>query len=1074
MGILTTIGTLSGRAQSISGTVFRDFNSDGVFTSIPSSGTYAYGEPGVGGVVVTAYNASGVAVATTVSSTAAASLGTYTLNVGNTNAFRVEFTSLLTGDFEGFRGSNNATAVQFVNGGATNVNFGVNYPSDYCQSLSPQLLTTCFLSIALNNTPELASRPALVGVPYTVVDNTKTVTDYASFGDIGAAWGVVYNNSTKQIFNSAFTKRHVGFGMAGPNAIYVTSISSTTSGNTTTFFNFTTVGGGAVSSDAETHGNDLPTGGTAGNLQLASHDNPAFDAVGKTSLGGIDLSDDNKTLYVVNLKDRKLYAIDVASKAVVGSALIPNPGCTTTGTAADGSYRPFAVKYYRGQIYVGVVCTREDLGNAPAPYGPTNGLSATVYAVNPANLASFSTVLSFPLTYKKAPTSADQVNQARDEYWRPWTSIFQADRTDVLYSYPQAWLTDIEFEANTGDMIIGLRDRFGDQMGYQNYLPFTTDNTIVSVITPGEILRARKCTPAAAQWTLESDGSLCGSIASTAQSATAGPGDGKYYWGDIVQNGGAHGMSSQGGLDQLAGSSKIAMTAIDPTDQINSGGIKRLINATGAKDGNTTYTGSNNDAAGVIFYIGDALGYGKANGLGGLDQICDPAPVQIGNRVWQDSNNNGVQDPGEPSLAGVVVTLSGPGLSSPVSVTTNANGEYYFSSATSTTSAVGFAFNLTGLTPGGTYTLSFPASVNALSLSTKPKSATGANGSSIDSDPGSNGQVTFTLGGAGQNNFSFDAGYYSPTPSLSIDKFVNKSKAEQGDTLTYTLVLTNTGTITANQVIVRDSTTSGLRFLTPTPPAGTTFTAGIPTSLWKVGTITAGQSLTLTVKAIADSTGILFNVATVPGDTAQVCSSIPVHMCVGDDYAFLLQAPSGRSNYQWYKNGVAITGATSNTLSVTAPGTYSLAVDNATGQCPNFSCCPFILVEDELPKFSAKTTPTTCVGTAAQANGQITLTNLSSTSLSGYTYQYSLGSSFNEAASLSGTAKSIPANGIITNTLANPATATTYTVRVYNKTGCYQDITVTLVPTICGCPAEVCVPYTIKQTKRPRRIGDAK
>ena len=1384
------------KAQTITGTVFRDFNSNGAYEAAPASGTFAYGEVGVPGVVVTAYPITGSPKSATTSSA-----GSYTIT-GLTGQVRLEFSNLTVGDFDSFRGSGSATSVQFVTAGST-ANYGINYPANYCQTTSPQLITTCFVAINAENKPELGKRDAMVGVPYDVIDKEVPVSEYAIVNEIGAAWGLAYKKSTKQMFSTAFTKRHVGFAAGGPNAIYVTSVTSGT-GNTTQFFNFTTVGGGAVSTAAETHGNDIPTALNA-NGRLDSYDIPAFDAVGKTSLGDIDISDDDKTLYVVNLKDRKLYTIDIATKAAVGIA-IPSP-CGTQ------SYRPFAVKYYRGKTYVGVVCTREDLNldangdRVPDSYGPTTGLSATVYEFNG---STFTSVLSFPLTYKKQPTNADVSGQARAEYWRPWSAEYQTDRLNT--SYPQAWLTDIEFDVD-GDMIVGLRDRFGDQMGFQNRRPIAGDALLVSAISPGEVLRARKCTPTATTWTLENGGSLCGETPSASQAGQQGPGDGKYYWGDRVQNGGNHGTSSMAGLALLAGSGKLAMTAIDPLDVFNTGGIKRMINETGAKDGNATGTALN-PGAGYSLYGSDAFGYGKANGLGDLEVLCDPAPVQIGNRVWVDTNNNGVQDPGEAPLPGVQVTLKGPGLpTAGATVTTNANGEYYFANATGT-NATGFVYSLTGLVSGGAYTLTFPtsASANALSLSSKPNSATGTNADAIDTDPDAAGVVSFTLGQSGQNNFTYDAGYvpvppcsvsltitsvvcntatnrftvtgsvsftsagqsvtvadgaastvvsatgtspktftltgtnlvsnasshtltatssatascvasqtytapasctiglaglgdyvfldankdgiqnagdtpiggvtvtlyingvasattttassgsatgfysftgltpgnslsysvgftapagytatlqnigndaldsdadpvtgrtqsitlasaefdptldagfyllpppataglgdfvfedtnkngqqdtgepgipnvtvtllsgttvvgttatngsglysftgltpgtpysvsftaptgytatgqnigndatdsdgdatgltgvysltageFNPTidmgyftaspvvnPTLNLEKFVDKSRAERGAILTYTLVLTNTGSVSATTT-VQDKLSGGSSYVpnSVSAPAGTTFTPGTPTSTWQVPVIGVGQSLTLTFQAKADSSGILYNTASIPGDTARVCTSVPVHMCVGDEYAFTLTAAPGRSSYRWFKDNVEIAGQTTNVLEVTAPGTYSLAVDNVTGQCPDFSCCPFVVVEDTLPRFVAAATPATCVGSTPQNNGSITLSQFTP----GNTYQYSLGTEFNQAASLSGPAQVIPAGGVIVSNLASPVAATSYTVRVYNASGCYTDVTVLLLPTVCGCPAEICVPFVIQQTKRGVRIGEAR
>ncbi|MVM38561.1 hypothetical protein GO730_15030 [Spirosoma sp. HMF3257] len=154
-------------------------------------------------------------------------------------------------------------------------------------------------------------------------------------------------------------------------------------------------------------------------------------------------------------------------------------------------------------------------------------------------------------------------------------------------------------------------------------------------------------------------------------------------------------------------------------------------------------------------------------------------------------------------------------------------------------------------------------------------------------------------------------------------------------------------------------------------------------------------------------------------------------------------------------------------LDVSAPGTYSLAVDNVSGKCPDFSCCPFIIEEDTLPTFRAVAVPVTCVGNVAQANGKIVLSGFNAS----YTYQYSLGTSFNATASLSGAKQVIPTGGAIVTNLANPVAAQFYTIRVYNASGCYTDVTVQLLPTVCGCPTQVCVPLLIRQTKRAVRLG---
>lgn len=321
-------------------------------------------------------------------------------------------------------------------------------------------------------------------------------------------------------------------------------------------------------------------------------------------------------------------------------------------------------------------------------------------------------------------------------------------------------------------------------------------------------------------------------------------------------------------------------------------------------------------------------------------------------------------------------------------------------------------------------------------------------------------------------NQAASAVYAAPTSctvSFSLVKRVDKSRASIGEIISYTLVLTNTSSATASAITVRDSSTTGLSYVASSAvvPTGSSFAPGSPMSTWTVTTLAPAQSMTLIYQARADSAGILYNKVTVPGDTATVCTTVPFRVCQGDSYEFQLQVPTGRSSYQWYRNGTLIPGATTNVLSVTASGSYSLSTNATGGQCPDFSCCPFIIEEDSLPVFQASAIAATCLGTTVQANGQLVITGFNAS----YTYQYSAGVTFNEATSLSGARQIIPAGGVITRSLASPPVDAFYTIRVYNSAGCYADVTVMLRPTVCGCPAEVCVPFVIQQTKRGPRIG---
>ncbi len=121
----------------------------------------------------------------------------------------------------------------------------------------------------------------------------------------------------------------------------------------------------------------------------------------------------------------------------------------------------------------------------------------------------------------------------------------------------------------------------------------------------------------------------------------------------------------------------------------------------------------------------------------------------LGDFVWVDTNQNGLQDSGEPGLAGVTVTLK------------NAAGTVI---GTTTTSATG-AYSFTNL-PIGSYTVTFttPAGYAA------SPSNVGAN-DAIDSDPVA-GVVSVTLANQETNN-TIDAGFYPILMSLGDRVFAD-------------------------------------------------------------------------------------------------------------------------------------------------------------------------------------------------------------------------------------------------------------------------------------------------------------
>jgi len=247
----------------------------------------------------------------------------------------------------------------------------VQNPADYCES-NPQMLTSCYIQGDESTASALASV-----VRWEKDGATDGRNEYIEYTDgVGSLYGLAYQPESDLIFAGAFAKRHTawGYGEDGipgtsddSGAIYVLKnveipvtasnvidiITIPNSGNTPRAVNGPAlVGGGGDCSTATT--------GTKWN-----RDSCFFDSIGKEGLGDLDLSDDGDTLWVVNLNDRHLYMVDVTPGGasygtVYDKGEIADPGC-----AVSGDWRPLALEFHDGELYVGGVCSGET-GNSPS------------------------------------------------------------------------------------------------------------------------------------------------------------------------------------------------------------------------------------------------------------------------------------------------------------------------------------------------------------------------------------------------------------------------------------------------------------------------------------------------------------------------------------------------------------------------------------------------------------------------------------------------------------------------------------------------------------------------------------
>ena len=124
---------------------------------------------------------------------------------------------------------------------------------------------------------------------------------------------------------------------------------------------------------------------------------------------------------------------------------------------------------------------------------------------------------------------------------------------------------------------------------------------------------------------------------------------------------------------------------------------------------------------------------------------CSPLPASIGDFVWEDNNANGVQDPGEMPLSNVLVTLDGTDIFGNVvndSESTDVNGNYLFDNL------VPGDYKLTFTTPTG-----YEPTANDQG---------GNDAQDSDANPAMGGMTVFETLTEGENNLTYDAGYYQP------------------------------------------------------------------------------------------------------------------------------------------------------------------------------------------------------------------------------------------------------------------------------------------------------------------------
>lgn len=647
----------------ISGTVFRDFNNDGIM----QAGT----EPGVSGVTVNAYDANNTVINTTVS----AANGTYTLPF--TSAVRIEFElapgpfcSNTSADYTGVAAAGNN--VRFVNANTANLDYGVQNPDDYYVTADPLVFLPQFNRGDPLGGGNAGTVPAFYGFPYSTTGNL--VAPYSlEASQIGAVWGVAYSKQAKKVFTAAFLKRFSGLGPMGSGGIYLLEPALPTF-NVTQFYDMdanghrTRAAAGAVPYGVGTSYNlngagtqaswlgpidplsNLPEGfgviganGPTGRglLPITTgqfNDPTAFDQVGKVGIGDIELSSDGKFLFVMNLFDRHLYRLELDNAQNPQSVIAVTDYALPPVQVNNGVLRPFGLAFHRNKVYIGAVASGEN-GGQNIVNGATDLYAFVFEMSDPIGAATINPtpILTFPLNYKKGYVVG---GVAGYDQWYPWN-----DNTANLLqlseeTLPGPMLSDIEF-TDRGDMILDFCDRSGHQFAGNSRQDLSGLAMVGSYDVGGDVLIAGlDC--GTGQFTLENNATFLsnGVPYTSGPGNNEGPGGGEFFLQDYWIA--MHHETSVGSAAVLPGRGEVMVTLMDP--------INAFSNGTGK------FSTSNGAASGHVD-IAAFTEFGKANSLGDLEVAGDAVTLQIGNRAWRDDDGDGIQDPGEQGLNNVSVEL---------------------------------------------------------------------------------------------------------------------------------------------------------------------------------------------------------------------------------------------------------------------------------------------------------------------------------------------------------------------------------------------------------------------------------
>ncbi|NND35101.1 MAG: T9SS type A sorting domain-containing protein [Saprospiraceae bacterium] len=427
---------------------------------------------------------------------------------------------------------------------------------------------------------------------------------------------------------------------------------------------------------------------------------------------------------------------------VIGQSIMPS-----------GELRPWGLNFHNGLGYLGVVADGSISKSREHLFG-------FVLQFDPQNMeAGFTEVLAFPLAYPRERASNAHLPQPqplRSAEWQAWVSewestVIQTKQEQLsasgalLCAYPQPLISDINFTSD-GGIVLALMDRWAHQVGYRNYPGIVGDQTLIVGYAAGDILRGFDDQGILR---LETENFDNGNFFRKDDGPSF---EGEFFYDDhFVASAAHHGEISTGGTGLLRGSGEVVNTTFNPLK--TDGNINFEFSGVYTQ-GIQFYNTTNGAKERAYLFVEQYNVLGKANGLGDLEFASELIGGEMGNYVWCDGNGNGIQDPEEFGIDGVMLTLHDKENSDAlVDMQTTSNGGQFI---------------FTGLLPNHCYSIRIDLSkLIAMGFSgLVPPDSVGMD-RELDSDGDPNmipgfSVAMFCTGAVGENDHSIDFAFLGP------------------------------------------------------------------------------------------------------------------------------------------------------------------------------------------------------------------------------------------------------------------------------------------------------------------------